>query len=1492
MPFDNDTKTPFFRKIDWASFWTATAVSFIVYFLTLGPSVGLEDSGELAVAGDHLGVPHPPGYPIWSMISYALARIFSFVTFRGQPNPAWAIALGSAIAGAFAAGCTAMLITRSASDMLGGLAGGEDGNGGDDGKAAGFLPEDRPGFFRSASFGDLICWVGGVAGSLLFAFSPVMWSQSTIVEVYSLGALFLMLVLLLTYRWMRRPSDKILWLTAFVFGLGLTNYQVLLLAALPLIVIIFLRNVALFRDFILVSIPMALGALILKVGALPMQRDLPKHAPIATPVAIPSRTLVLLGALAFMAALAVMVAVRCRRQATAGKSGRTAQVVAVSLAGAGVFLLLLSAVATFTGVVSEINPAGAVLVEPSRYAVVGALLVGVCSAFAMAATFGDDKSLFRGCVGAGALLSLAAFVVALTTPGATLPPGVAPASFPEAGVSLYNAAFAGGILLLVGLAAVTPRATLFAVPVAVVESVAYILVLRGAFLGLTHPSTWWFWAPVSFNFVVLALATLTLPNGASVAGTFLAGELGVSFYVYMPIVSDLRNPPMNWGYPRTWEGFKHAITRGQYEKIAPTDIFTPRFIHQVGDYFVDLRRQFTLLLAPFGFLPFAAWRLRRGAGADGRRDSARLVWLAGALAVFAAVLWAADSFVAEEAIGDKLAACFRWGAALALVAAVALAVHASVPPLGVAVVLIAMTVFFVVLGNIPAIERSFDASRIDKLTFGGLLLITAAGGLWIVYRQVEGAVLRILGIGEDEDGGAGGSPERDVSETVTVGLVVAALLLFCSALLYKVFQACAVFRIGSPLVAAGRILDANKRPVADIVTGWTSVFDAVMGGHKGLCIGLAGLAALLVVAGAVFGLWRLSRRKAVVSSIDDVSEQWLIGTVGNFLVMSVLLIMLANPKGDLQDTFIQKVKFISSHGLFALWIGYGLIFALVVADRFLAAVRVPRGARRALLLAAALAVFLTPAIPVEQNYCNDKLVFELSGAEQNGHDYGWQFGNYQLRGADAITEELEDDEEPLPNPSYPPAMGDGAVFFGGTDPGRFVPTYMIYSADVRPDVFLITQNALADNTFMSVTRDLYGDQLWIPTPKDSESAFGQFVDEVRSGKRPPNADIVYENGRVQVVGALGVMEINAILCKMIFEHNKRWHKFYVEESYVIQWMYPYLTPHGLIMHINEERVPLTAANVNDDMDFWDWYARRLTRDDRYRRDIVAQKSFSKLRSAIAGLYVNRGRIAEGERAYNDARILYPVSPEATFRYIQDILLRQERLDEAHEVVKFFCQKDPNNDRGPYVRNFITETKALRAELDALLAEGGAMAPSNAVRVADIYTKLGHDGAARALLGQYVSDPAMSIGDCIKAASILSSVGDAANATRAMLRVWKTKVVRDSSANLLVAIRVFRDGGDYEKLAELTPRYLAMKPDDWRVGLEWASICATMGNTDEALRALSNAVAKGGEDSLVAIEKSQILTQLFKELMRMRTSTRDPAGGGSGYTPFVAPGPRR
>ena len=239
---------------------------------------------------------------------------------------------------------------------------------------------------------------------------------------------------------------------------------------------------------------------------------------------------------------------------------------------------------------------------------------------------------------------------------------------------------------------------------------------------------------------------------------------------------------------------------------------------------------------------------------------------------------------------------------------------------------------------------------------------------------------------------------------------------------------------------------------------------------------------------------------------------------------------------------------------------------------------------------------------------------------------------------------------------------------------------MIYSADFRPDVYLITQNALADDTYMSVERDLYGDEIWIPSKEDSAEAFNIYIDEVQRGVRPANGDLKIENGRVQVTGALGVMEINGILTKMMFDHDRLRHSFYVEESYVIPWMYPYLSPHGLIMKINKDPTPYDAKTAAKDRDFWDWYVRRLLSDPMYRRDFAGQKSFSKLRAALAGLYLKQGRRAEAAQAYREAMLLYPASPEAAFRYAQEILVPLRRWDVAAELMDYTDRIDPNNRR--------------------------------------------------------------------------------------------------------------------------------------------------------------------------------------------------------------------
>src|SRR5213083_1278427 len=69
---------PLFRKIDWLTFGVTTVLVFIGYYLTLAPVLTLEDSGELATGSFYAGVPHPPGYPVWTIYTWFWTRILPF----------------------------------------------------------------------------------------------------------------------------------------------------------------------------------------------------------------------------------------------------------------------------------------------------------------------------------------------------------------------------------------------------------------------------------------------------------------------------------------------------------------------------------------------------------------------------------------------------------------------------------------------------------------------------------------------------------------------------------------------------------------------------------------------------------------------------------------------------------------------------------------------------------------------------------------------------------------------------------------------------------------------------------------------------------------------------------------------------------------------------------------------------------------------------------------------------------------------------------------------------------------------------------------------------------------------------------------------------------------------------------------------------------------------------------------------------------------------
>ncbi|MCI0475082.1 MAG: DUF2723 domain-containing protein [Anaerolineales bacterium] len=152
-------------RIDWwrvAIFGAAILVPFTVYLASLAPDLTWAhngaDGGDLIVAAYTLGVPHPPGYPAYTL----LAHLFTWIPLGGI---AYRVNLLSAVSAASAAGVVA-LIARELNSRA--------------------CAADR--------------FLGALVAAFGFAFTPLVWQQAVIAEVYAPLVLCVALVLLFSLR--------------------------------------------------------------------------------------------------------------------------------------------------------------------------------------------------------------------------------------------------------------------------------------------------------------------------------------------------------------------------------------------------------------------------------------------------------------------------------------------------------------------------------------------------------------------------------------------------------------------------------------------------------------------------------------------------------------------------------------------------------------------------------------------------------------------------------------------------------------------------------------------------------------------------------------------------------------------------------------------------------------------------------------------------------------------------------------------------------------------------------------------------------------------------------------------------------------------------------------------------------------------------------------------------------------------------------------------
>jgi tetratricopeptide (TPR) repeat protein len=229
------------------------------------------------------------------------------------------------------------------------------------------------------------------------------------------------------------------------------------------------------------------------------------------------------------------------------------------------------------------------------------------------------------------------------------------------------------------------------------------------------------------------------------------------------------------------------------------------------------------------------------------------------------------------------------------------------------------------------------------------------------------------------------------------------------------------------------------------------------------------------------------------------------------------------------------------------------------------------------------------------------------------------------------------------------------------------------------------------------------------------------------------------------------------------------------------------------MKINADRTAYDAKLAAKDADFWDWYTRRLLDDKMYRRDFAGQKSFSKLRAAIAGLYQKQGRFREGAQAFREACLLYPASPEATFRYVQESLLPFRRWDVVNELMDYTDMIDSKNKRTAGLREYVARISALTSEIERIeeLQRSGKINDRDRFMLSRCYFEVGRVQEAGQLM-RSIFEKLTGVEQMQIAASILMSAGLSADAETAYNRYLRSNP-RDANAWAELAKLQYRTG---------------------------------------------------------------------------------------------------
>jgi tetratricopeptide (TPR) repeat protein len=325
------------------------------------------------------------------------------------------------------------------------------------------------------------------------------------------------------------------------------------------------------------------------------------------------------------------------------------------------------------------------------------------------------------------------------------------------------------------------------------------------------------------------------------------------------------------------------------------------------------------------------------------------------------------------------------------------------------------------------------------------------------------------------------------------------------------------------------------------------------------------------------------------------------------------------------------------------------------------------------------------------------------------------------------------------------------------------------------------------------------------------------------------------------------VSLNSAVGEWIFLHNRDKkdgspRHFYVEESFPMQWSYPYAIPHGLCYEIAHDKMDvLPPGTAEKDLAWWDDYIKKLDAVPGFRNDDLALHSFAKLRNTGGNIYAFRNMKQESEKAYRQALSMWPGNTETTSNLV-NLLSSEGRFKDAWDLIVESLPFDPNS---KILQRLKVATEArykasqdLPQQLMALQAS-----PLNRQLLAQVLQNL-------MILGR------MADVDAVLKKAISDSPGDV-SFLRDMINFYATQSRIPQALEVAKALQ-------------------KAQPDQWDVPFTIAKYELITGNRSEGYTSLHKAVLLGGSNALQQISREAIFQQISADPAFQQAIQVDPS----------------